>query len=223
ARTGRSPHSEVSATSRSLGLPFNAARRQEVKLLCSSLLSVLMLTAANAADKQTYQLAENVEKDAQVRERVHLKVTGKIRTENGLLDMAGQALLEFEQKIQEIGPDQLPSKVVRYYPDARAKFVVGQGQDSRQLRLDRRYIVGNHEESTLTLWAPEGPLTSDERELIEDVIDTTRLAGLLPENEVTVGDTWEPQAPVLKALCDLQNFIEAKVQCTLSNVNETHA
>lgn len=194
-----------------------------MKLLCSSLLSVLMLTAADAADKQTYQLAENVEKDAQVRERVHLKVTGKIRTENGLLDMAGQALLEFEQKIQEIGPDQLPSKVVRYYPDARAKFVVGQGQDSRQLRLDRRYIVGNHEESTLTLWAPEGPLTSDERELIEDVIDTTRLAGLLPENEVTVGDTWEPQAPVLKALCDLQNFIEAKVQCTLSNVNETHA
>src|SRR5690606_36224785 len=67
ARTGRSPHSEVSATSRSLGLPFNAARRQEVKLLCSSLLSVLMLAAANAADKQTYQLAENVEKDAQVR------------------------------------------------------------------------------------------------------------------------------------------------------------
>lgn len=194
-----------------------------MNLLCSSLLVLMVLSADEPQANQNYSLTETVEKSTQTRERIHLKVSGKIRTENGVLPMAGQALLEFEQKVLDLGADNLASKVVRFYPDARAKFVVGQGQDSRQMRADRRYIVGDRGDHGLTLWSLGGPLSNDERELIEDVIDTTQLAGLLPEKEVAVGEVWEPRDSALKALCDLQNFIEAKMQCKLESVQDGQA
>lgn len=192
-----------------------------MNLLCSTLLGLSVLFA-DTGDTQTFSLAESAGQN-QVRERIHLKVSGEIRTENGPVKMAGQALLEFYQKVLEYGQDEMAAKVVRFYPDARAKFVVGQSEDGRQLRANLRYMVGERSDHAMTIWSPGGPMTSDERELVEDVLDTTRLAGLLPTEPVAVGASWEPQPIVLQGLCGMTNFIESKLQCKLESTNPTHA
>ena len=64
---------------------------------------------------------------------------------------------------------------------------------------------------------------SPESELIQDVIDTTRLSGLLPLDPVKVNDSWKPESGVIKSLCDLDHFIEADVKCTLISVDKTTA
>jgi hypothetical protein len=102
-------------------------------------------------------------------------------------------------------------------------FVVGTGKDGRQLRPNIRLMIGESAEQQLTLWSPSGPLTADELELIEDMLDTTRLPGLLPVEPVKVGATWEPEPGVLQALCDLEHYIESKVTCKLSKADEQSA
>lgn len=172
--------------------------------------------APKAADG--IELREAVAVGKQVQTRLHLIIRGKIRTDKSEESMAGQALLEYPERVLEIGADGMPKRVARYYSDARAKFVVGKNEDARQLRPNLRLVAGERSDAAMVLWAPGGPLTGDERELIEDVLETSRLPGLLPKQAVKVGETWEPDPSVLQALFDLDNFSQSDVKCTLDKV-----
>ncbi|MGL5095326.1 MAG: hypothetical protein ACRDD1_07040, partial [Planctomycetia bacterium] len=187
------------------------------------ILSAALALAADAktddAVAPTYSLREKTAVGAQVRTKAHLMIYGKIRAGEKEESLAGQALLEYPERVLAVAETGLPSKVARFYTDARAKFVIGNGEDPRQLRGDRRLVVGDHADHHLALWAAAGSLTGDERELVEDTLDTTRLPGLLPVEEVKIGATWKPDAGVLQSLCDLDHFIASDVACTLEKID----
>lgn len=168
----------------------------------------------------TYLLREKVEVGTQTKSKVHLTIQGKIKTGKEDETLAGQALLEYPETVLAVAADGLAGKLVRQYVDARAKFVVGTNADARQLRPGSRLLVGDHENQKLNLWSPAGPMTSDELELVQDLIDTTRLPGLLPKDAVPVGGTWKPDASVITSLCDLDHFIDSSTECKLEKLDQ---
>lgn len=198
-----------------------------MKCVLSAMMFLGMLGADAAPptdDAPTYDLKEKVEVGSQVQTKFHLVIRGKIQAgDKEEAELAGQALLEFTDRALEVGKDGMPKRVARFYTDARAKFVVGNTGDPRRLRAPVRFMVGERTEDGFELWSPGGPLTSDERELVEDVMDTTRLTGLLPQSEVAVGETWQPNPDVVLGLCDLDNFIESTIECKLESVDANKA
>lgn len=167
----------------------------------------------------TYVLKEDVSVGSQTTTRLHLVIEGKVHTADNDIPLAGQALLEYPEKVLKLGEDGLPSKVARYYNDARAKFVLGNTGEARQLRPDLRLVVGDYDEhSSLVLWSPAGPFLSDEVELVQEVLDTTKIAGILPSKAVKLNEKWQPGEATVKAMCDLDHFISSDIECTLALV-----
>ena len=189
----------------------------------------LLATALSAgadqpgADATTYALREAVSVGDQTHYRAHVVLRGRIRTTAGEQSVAGQVLLQFADRVTEIGAEGQPTGIVRHYDDARAKFVVANSQEARQLRPAVRLLVGRRHQEAMKLWSPGGPMTSDERELIEDFIDVTRLPGLLPSDPVAVGQSWNPDPGVQQALCDLEGFIDSTVACSLKKIEGNKA
>lgn len=193
--------------------------------LFACVLGVLLVAGDDVPDNevQTYALKEATSVGGQIHTKLHLVIRGKIRAGDKEEELAGQALLEYSERSLELGKDGLSKKVARYYEDARAKFVVGTTGDPRRLRPQVRFVVGERSENNFEIWSPGGPFRSDELELIEDTVDTTRLPGLLPRDAVAVGDTWEPDPKIILAICDLDNYIDSKVDAKLTSVENGKA
>lgn len=187
-------------------------------------LALLVVTAGKeAAAAPTHLLAEKIEVGAQTHTRFHLVIRGKLNVENRQESIAGQALLEYPERILAVGADGLASRSARYYEDARAKFVVGNHEDPRQLRVPLRLMIAESTPNGLEHFSPAGPMTSDERELLEDVLDTTRLPGLLPRAPIAVGGTFAPEPNILVALCGLKHFIASTVEGKLESMDAASA
>jgi hypothetical protein len=176
------------------------------------------------AVEPTYTIREKIEVGTQVHTRLQLVIRGKVRVaDDKTASLAGQALLEYPERVLEIGPDGTARKVVRFYQDARAKFAMEGGEDARQLQPQTRLIVGEREEQSMVLWSPAGPLVGDERELIEDVLDASRLPGLLPAEPVAMGATWAPDPGAVQAVCDFDHFIESNLKGRLASADKGKA
>ncbi len=188
-----------------------------------SLVMTMAVLIIPAFGDETVALREPVQVGSEVLTKFHLVLRGEIQVDKRDEKITGQALLSYPEKVLAVDATGLPTAVVRFYDDARAKFVIGKAEDSRQLRAGIRLIVGNTNDRGLELWSPAGPLSSDEQELIEDVLDTTQLPGLLPTKEVKVGDKWDCPDLVEKRLCDLEEVVTSTIECTLHELNEAHA
>jgi hypothetical protein len=84
-------------------------------------------------------------------------------------------------------------------------------------------MVGERDRGLIELWSPGGALTSDDRELVEDVIDTTRIPGLLPKDAIASGATWEVDPDVMRSMCGLRHFISSTVKGTLESIDDSKA
>lgn len=184
--------------------------------------TLLCLASAPRAE-EAVALTEDARVGLETQTKLHLVLRGTVRIGDRDETVAGQALLVYPEKILAVGEDGLPSLVARHYEDARAKFVFGKSEDPRQLRPSVRLTLGRAADKGLTLWSPSGPLTSDELELIEDTLDTTQLAGLLPAKPVKVGDAWDPPESVQMRLCDMEQFVTSTISCKLESLDDATA
>jgi hypothetical protein len=180
----------------------------------------LGLAGASAEDRM---LEEKLKPGEQIHHRIDLAVSGKMTTDKGEQPLSGRAALQFPQRVLEIGKDGLPSKVLRYYGGARAKFNIAGEEVERTLRPESRMMVGERGAGPVTLWALAGPITADERELVEDVMDATRIAGLLPKGPVKVGDQWNVDAEVAKGLCNLEVVAGLDISAKVATLTDDKA
>jgi hypothetical protein len=184
---------------------------------------VFLCLASAPRAEEAVVLAEDARVGVETKTKLHLVLRGTVRIGDRDENVAGQALLVYLEKVLAVGEGGLPALVARQYEDARAKFVFGKSEDPRQLRPNVRLMVGRADDKGLTLWSPSGPLTSDELELIEDTLDTTQLAGLLPAKPVKVGDSWDPSESVQMRLCDMEQLIASTVSCKLEALDDATA
>ena len=200
-----------------------AARSFAVRRFVSLLVMTMAVPMVPAFGDEAVMLQEPVQVGSEVQTTLHLVLRGEIQVDKRDEKITGQALLSYPEKVLTVDASGLATNVARFYDDARAKFVIGKTEDARQLRAGIRLIVGSTTEKGLELWSPSGPLNADEQELIEDVLDTTQLPGLLPTKAVKVGDKWDCPDLVEKRLCDLDEVVTSTIECTVKELDAAKA
>lgn len=165
------------------------------------------------------------------------KASTDVRTKSALdLDLKGELIFVVEGKKEAVGlqakarhiftervlavTDGLPSSTARAYSDAVASVVVGSDRANRTLPADRRTIVVRRGADGLFCFAPAGPLTRDELDLVTEHFNPQCLAGLLPGKEVNVGDTWTLSDAATQCACLLGAVIKAQLTGKLVEVKD---
>ncbi|MDQ3332699.1 MAG: hypothetical protein M3552_18975, partial [Planctomycetota bacterium] len=123
-----------------------------------------------------------------------------------------------ECRLPSAGRDEAAWRALRLYEEATSGISVGGHASSPQLRSDRRRIVVRADRAGLLPYSPDGPLTSQEVELLPSLGDPLLLAALLPEREVTVGESWNPQPWVGPALAGTEVSFNSGMTCQLQSV-----
>jgi len=192
------------------------------------LLAAAPAGAQDAKGAETYTLAEKLKPGMQIHHKLELKVTGKHvlptpAKENNEQSLDANAVLQYPERIVAVDAEGMATKVMRHYGGARARFRAGTNDEERSLRESIRTMVGERTATGVVLWSPGGPLGGDERELVEDVLDCTRIPGLLPKNAVKVGDKWKIEPHIAQALCVFEALISAELEAKLDEVKQGKA
>src|SRR4051812_33262324 len=110
-------------------------------------------------------------------------------------------------------------KTARFYQTAAAHAVVDGDRVERALAADRRLIVAQRTGDSLFCYAPTGPLTRADLEVVSEHFETLHLTGVLPGKEVAVGDTWKLDSLIAQSLCLFDGLISHDLTARLAEVN----
>jgi len=97
--------------------------------------------------------------------------------------------------------DGLPNSTARHYDEATATALVASEKTNRTLPADRKFVVARRNPDGLFCFAPAGPLSREELDLVTEHFNPQCLAGLLPGKAVNVGDTWTIADAACQAAC----------------------
>ena len=142
---------------------------------------------------------------------VELELAGKmVINQDGTketLNLSAKARHTFGERTLTVA-DGLPARSARHYEEAVASVVVDVDKVNRALPDDRRLVVVNRSSEGPFCFAPAGPLTRDELDLVTEHFNPQCLAGLLPGKAVNVNDTWEVAPAAAQAACAFDGLIK---------------
>ncbi len=116
--------------------------------------------------------------------------------------------------------DGLARTSARFYGDAVASAAVAGEKTERSLPADRRLIVAKRNPDGLLCFAPAGPLTRDDLDLVTEHFNPQCLAGLLPGKVVSVGDSWSVSDNAAQAACLFDGIIKNGLAGKLTAVKD---
>ncbi|WP_020472081.1 hypothetical protein [Zavarzinella formosa] len=111
-------------------------------------------------------------------------------------------------------------KVARYYETAQSVAQVDSDKIERSLRSDRRRIVAQRIGEGLLTYAPAGPLTQSEVEVVSEHFDTLHLMGLLSDKETELGEKWKISNAIAQSMCLFDGLISQDLEGTLESTKE---
>lgn len=123
-----------------------------------------------------------------------------------------------ERRLSPAGRDEAAWRAFRVYDAARSSVRVGERTTLPELRPERRRLVVRADRAGLLPYSPDGPLTSQEVELLPSLGDPLLLAALLPSREVVIGETWNPEPWVCPAIAGTEVSFNSSVTCRLERV-----
>src|SRR5437016_9920255 len=125
----------------------------------------------------------------------------------------------FRSRILAQAVDDKVSKTVRVYGRMEFERKVGDQLQQNSLRPEvRRLVVLRHNHVEVP-FAPAGPLTWGEIDLVRTDVFTPALAGLLPERPVQPGATWQAALYAVQELTDLERVDEGNLTCKFESVS----
>lgn len=128
-----------------------------------------------------------------------------------------------ERRLPPAGRDEAAFRALRHFGQAQSKIQVGGQSSAPSLRQERTQIVARATRSGIVSYSPAGPLTSMEVELLPFPGDPLILAALLPDRDVSVGETWTPDAWVGPAIAGTEVALNQKTTCRLDRVRDGQA
>jgi hypothetical protein len=133
--------------------------------------------------------------------------------------------LAYDEKVVEASSDAPRRKTLRYYSDASVESAVQDKKTVLELRAPVRIMVAELRRERPFLFSPAGPLTFDERELVqgEGALDTLTIARLLPIEAVAVGDTWKPDNAAIAAAFNLYSVSENQLVAKVESLDDATA
>lgn len=135
------------------------------------------------------------------------------------------AAFEYEERT-ELFSNSVQSRLrsVRYYDKSMAKWTIGEEETVSTLNEKHQTIVCDSYDDEVTLFSPEGPLTSRELVLIEELPGNSLLIDkLLPNRWVELGETWELSNQALCGLLGLEAIKENHLKAELAKVTDSIA
>ncbi len=175
-----------------------------------------------AASAQTVKLGESLQAGEFHRYEIELAVSGKLKVERDgkpdALPLKAEAGHLFVERIESTDTNGGAGKVVRHYEKAKSASVIAGEKSVRELGADRRLTVAARTETGTLHYSPLGPLAREELELVAEHFDTMVLAGLLPNKEVKVGDTWALPSEVAGQACQFEGLTKNELVGTLVSI-----
>lgn len=190
----------------------------------------------SAAEK--LELAEP-ETDMRVRlVRSHVQVSGQLQTAAGggkkiPLKLSADAQYRFlERRLSGAGRDAETLRTARLYRFANNEAEVtpadapaGATPKKSTLKLPetRHLIVAHGRREGALLYSPTATLTYDQLDLISTPADALSLLGLLPREEIAVGDSWKPETWAVQMLCGIEALTKGEITCKLEEADASAA
>jgi hypothetical protein len=158
--------------------------------------------------------------------RIHLEMTlkGELRVsaegKATTIPLEARAEHDFPERILAVSSKDLPEKSARVYEKAQATIKAGPDLTERKLRPERRLQVAQRHNDVSLVYSPAGSLTREELALTSEHFDTLVLTGLVPQKEVSIGETWKITDAVAQGLCAFEGLTSQDFNCKLEKVEE---
>lgn len=148
----------------------------------------------------------------------------KVARDGKMVPLTVKATNEHQFVERVMALDQgLTKKVARYYSVVQSSAKVDSDQVERTVREERRRIVAQRLGDGLMTYAPNGPMTQAEMEVVSEHFDTLHLTGLLSDKETNPGDTWKISNGVAQSVCLFDGLISHELTATLESVKNNLA
>jgi hypothetical protein len=186
---------------------------------------VAVLVFGNAVRAQdTFTLREQFSPAYQYHVSSRVELAGRLTmpAEKGKevqsLQVTGQSALEYDERILTRSSDQNVEKTIRYYGRMDFERKVGDQVQQNSLRPEvRRLVILRHKQVEVP-FAPAGPLTWGEIDMVRTDVFTPALAGLLPDKAVKVGNSWQAQPSAVQEITDFEKIEEGGLTCKLESI-----
>jgi hypothetical protein len=134
--------------------------------------------------------------------------------------IGGRSAIDYAERVLAVDPKDAEHKMIRVYEKIDFRKTAGDRTDEMTLRTTVRRLVLMKKGQAKVPFSPDGPLMWGEIDLLRTDIMVPALAGLLPTNEVKVGDSWKASAPAVAELTDLEKIDKGEVTCTLEKIED---
>jgi hypothetical protein len=190
-----------------------------IALLLWSTLAVQSTLVAQA----TYTLVPNIQPGKTTAVQARFDVSGHLKVVSGdeVKELPMQVAAQCSYHEQRVGAATLGvagHRTLRHYSACTAKVTVEGAQLEPELSENRRLIVVDSGDKELVLFSPLGPLTRDELDLIDMPGPTPLLQAILPDDAVSVGDSWELPDAFWARLLRVDAISKADVETKLAKV-----
>lgn len=197
-------------------------KRAITRAAALSVVTLLLLVGRSQSEEVKVNLAGGIEPHEFQAVTVELDVTGSLKIpttgkETSTVPLKVRGDLVYDEQRAPCD-DETKTRGIRYYQKAEASIRVGEQVTPSKLGDERRLIAVYCEGATCTLACPHGPLSRDELDLLDVQGNTLGLAGLLPDREVKVGESWELSSEALCQLLGLEAINQSDVRGTLRKV-----
>lgn len=187
-------------------------------------LMLLFLASDVARAGESFTLREQFAPGYQYHVSSRVDLTGKLTVpaekdkKAESLQVTGQSALEYDERILTRNSDQRVEKTIRYYDKMDFERKVGDQVQQNSLRPDvRRLVILRHKQVEVP-FAPAGPLTWGEIDMVRTDVFTPALAGLLPEKSVKMGDSWQAHSTAVQEITDFERIEEGGLTCKLESI-----
>jgi hypothetical protein len=174
--------------------------------------------------EETYDLKFSLKTDSVQQVQAVVEVRGDLLVQAGegeqqKLPIVVSGKVTYDERMLAIDTAKGSRRSVRNYREASAEVKVGQGLATPQINAERRLVVAEIDAGGSTLFCPMGPLSREDLELIDIQGNSLAVSGLLPDQPVRAGETWQLNREFLAILLGLDVITSSDVQGTLDKMD----
>lgn len=134
------------------------------------------------------------------------------------IKQTGRSKIEYDERILKENAQKQVERTVRHYDELDFdRTTNGEKQQGSLRREVSRLVILRHHHYEVP-FAPAGPLTLGEIDLVRTDVFVPALRGLLPAQAVRVGATWRAEGEAVQELTDLEQVTSGGLTCTLDSV-----
>ncbi len=120
--------------------------------------------------------------------------------------MTGRAVIDYDERILPVDGKNADQKSFRQYRTIDFQRMMGDRPQNMSLRSEVKRLVVLKKNRLKVPFSPDGPLTWGEIDLLRTDMFVPALAGLLPNQPVKPGDTWQISDEAVSELTDMEKI-----------------